>query len=44
MLLNMQLEGMINVPKLAGTFYVRWRVLSDTKLAGKGRTTKYHRQ
>lgn len=42
MLLNVELEGMINVPKLAGTYFLRWRILYDTKLAGKGRTTKYN--
>jgi len=39
MQLNIQLESLFNVPKLSGTFYLRWRALCDTHLIAKGRTT-----
>lgn len=38
--LNFLLENMINVPKITGTFYTRWKVSADGRIIGKGRTTK----
>lgn len=33
------IESLINVPKMVGTFFVRWKVTCDGRIVAKGRTT-----
>jgi hypothetical protein len=33
-------ESLVNVPKITGTFFIRWKLYCDGKVNSKGRTTK----